>query len=401
MGLKTGHGQPPGMRWETSDRRLLFVVNETAFFVSHRLPIGIAARTAGYDVHLAALDSGQVELIRSHGITYHPVRLNSVGINPLRDTELVLQLWDLVRRLRPALLHTVTIKPVLYGGIVARVLGVPALVSAVSGLGFIFGYRAKSTWPVRRIVEQLYRLALAHRNSRTIFQNRDDRAQFLAAGLVASDRAVLIRGSGVDMGLFRPSEEPSEPPVVVLPARLVWEKGVGEFVEAARHIHAAGKAARFVLVGDLTIRNRARVPRERLEAWMAEGVVEWWGYRADMPAVYAESHIVCLPTFYREGVPKVLIEAAACGRPIVATDTPGCREIVRHGENGLLVPPRSAAALAEALLPLLGDSPRRVAMGQRGRAIAVAGFSTEHVVEATLAVYQELLGAGPVPAPRS
>jgi glycosyltransferase involved in cell wall biosynthesis len=371
-------------------RRLLFVVNDTAFFVSHRLPVAVAAQKAGYEIALAALDSGGLEKVQAHGITYHPLAVDRTGVNPLRDFRLLCQLVGLIRAVRPTIMHTVTIKPVLYGGIAARLLKVPSLVSAVSGLGLVFVGGDRKASSVRWAVRALYRLALGHRNSCAIFQNPDDCRHMVDAGLVASERTTLIRGSGVDVSAFQPSLPPSGPPVVIMPARLLWPKGVGEFVEAARLLRQDGVAIRMALVGEPLPHNRASVTRSMIEAWVDQGLIEWWGYRTDMVQVYARSHIVCLPSYYGEGVPRVLIEAAACGRPIVTTDTPGCREVVDHGDNGLLVPPRAPSALAEALRTLASDPKLRIEMGRRGRERAVAEFSLDRVVAATLAVYERL-----------
>jgi glycosyltransferase involved in cell wall biosynthesis len=373
-----------------SVRRLLFVVNDTAIFASHRLPVAIAAGRAGYEVHLAALDSGALDVLRAHDIGFHQLRIDRTGLNPIADLRMALELGRIIRKVRPTLMHTVTIKPVIYGGILARLLGVPKLVSAITGLGQVFTDQRSMPPPVRALARALYRLALGHRNSCTIFQNPDDRAFMVGAKLVSIDRTALIRGSGVDMACFAPRPEPPRPAVVVLPARLLWDKGIGEFVEAARILRDACVDACLALVGEPPPHNRASVPRETIEGWVREGLVEWWGHQTDMPEIYARSHIVCLPSYYGEGVPRALIEAAACGRPIVTADTPGCREVVRHGVNGLLVPPRAAAALAEALRELLLDPARCEAMGRRGRELAVAEFSVEHVVEATLKVYAGL-----------
>jgi glycosyltransferase involved in cell wall biosynthesis len=375
-------------------RRLLFVVNDTTFFTSHRLPVAVAAREAGFEVALAALDTGRLEQIRAQGIAYHPLAVDRTGVNPLHDVRLFWQLGRLIRAVRPTLLHTVTIKPVIYGGIAARLCAVPSLVSAVSGLGLVFVDDGRQALMVRSAVRALYRLALGHRNSCAIFQNPDDRQHMVDAGVVPRERTVLIRGSGVDVTVFQPSRPPPGPPLVIMPGRLLWHKGVGEFVEAARILRRDGVDVRMALVGEPPAHNRASVPRAKIEAWVAEGLIEWWGYRSDMAQVYAECHIVCLPSYYREGVPLTLLEAAACGRPIVTTDMPGCREVVRHGDNGLLVSPRAPAALAEAIRTLAGDAARRVEMGRRGRQRAVAEFALDHVVAATLAVYERLSAAG-------
>jgi glycosyltransferase involved in cell wall biosynthesis len=378
------------------ERRLLFVVNDTAFFASHRLPVAVAAREAGYEIDLAALDSGGLEEVRAHGITYHPLAVDRTGVNPLRDVRLLYQLLRLIRAVRPTIMHTVTIKPVLYGGIAARLLKVPSLVSAVSGLGLVFVGGDRKTSSVRWLARALYRLALGHRNSCAIFQNPDDLRYMVDAGLASSERTVLIRSSGVDIAVFQPSPPPPGPPIVIMPARLLWPKGVGEFVEAARLLRQGGVAIRMALVGEPAAHNPATVTQSVIEAWVDQGAIEWWGHQSDMTQVYARCHIVCLPSYYGEGVPRVLIEAAACALPIVTTDVPGCREVVAHGDNGLLVPPRAPAALAEALRTLAQDPELRLAMGRRGRERAVAEFSLDRVVAATLAVY-ELLSASAEP----
>jgi len=237
-----------------------------------------------------------------------------------------------------------------------------------------------------------YRVALHHPCTRVIFQNPDDRAFFTQHHLIDPAHTVIIKGAGVDMTRFVPTPEPTAgPPLVLLPSRMLWDKGVAEFVTAAERLRAEGVQARFVLLGDTDPDNRAAVPRARLEAWDRAGAVEWWGYHAgsEMPALLAQSALICLPS-YREGVPKALIEAAAAGRAIITTDTPGCRELVPRGENGLLVPVRDADALTGALRALLNDPARRRAMGTQGRVLAEAEFSLHQVIDETLAVYAAL-----------
>jgi len=377
--------------------RLLLTVNDAGFFLSHRLPIALAAREAGHDVHIATAPGPAVERIVARGLPHHPVPISRSGLNPLGEFRCVAALTRLYRRLRPDIVHHVTIKPVLHGGLAARLARVPATVSAISGLGYVFVDRARRPAPLRRAARAFYRLALRQRNGRVIFQNPDDRDAFVRGGLVQAGHAALIKGSGVDLARFAPAPEPPGEPMVVLPARMLWDKGVGEFVAAARRLRADGVKARFVLVGDTDPGNPTAIPPARLEAWRAEGAVEWWGHRDDMPAVLAGAHVVCLPS-YREGLPKSLIEAAACARPMVATDVPGCREIARDGENALLVPARDDNALAMALARLIGDPALRRTLGGRGRAIAEAEFAVERVVAQTLALYDALLaetGAAP------
>jgi glycosyltransferase involved in cell wall biosynthesis len=271
---------------------------------------------------------------------------------------------------------------------------VPNVVNAFTGLGHLFSDESVKVRLVREVVLQLSRLALGRSRSRTIFQNADNADEFIRRGALDREAMRLIKGSGVDLDTFEPfPQSPTDLLVVTLASRLVWDKGVGEFVGAARQLRDDGVQARFVLVGKSDPLNPKAVPEETLEAWNEKGFVEWWGFQENMPSVFARSHIVCLPSYYREGVPKVLIEAAACARPIVTTDMPGCREIVNDGDNGLLVPPRNSEALADALRDVLMISAeRRERMGKRGRRLVEEEFSLTRVVRNTMAVYEELLG---------
>ncbi|MDF1586072.1 glycosyltransferase family 4 protein [Rhodospirillales bacterium YIM 152171] len=380
---------------------MLFVVNDTEFFASHRLPLAIAARRQGYEVHLAAHPEGQLDLLARHAIVFHPLPVDRTGVNVWHELRLVLRLAALLRALRPRIVHCVTVKPVLYGGLLARLLRIEGYVAAVSGLGQVFLADGPATRVLCGVVRRLYKVALGHRNGRVIFQNPDDQAEFVSAGLVRKEQTVLIRGAGVEPQDFGNGLAPDDGrPMILLPARLLWAKGVGEFVAAARALKAGGCPARFVIAGAAPAHNRASVPEATLRAWHEEGSIEWLGHRGDMPALYAASTIVCLPSWYREGVPRCLIEAAACGRPIVTTTMPGCREICRDGENGLLVPPRDVAALTAALARLLGDRQLRLAMGRRGRLLVEREFSLGKVVAATLEIYDALAAtpAGPAAA---
>jgi glycosyltransferase involved in cell wall biosynthesis len=228
--------------------------------------------------------------------------------------------------------------------------------------------------------------------SKVVFENGDDMREMIAQCAVREADSVLIRGAGVDLTRYRPSVEPEGMPVVLFAARLIWEKGVGLFVEAARLLKARGFAARFVIAGGVDADSSSAVPESQLRAWEAGGIVEWLGPRQDMPEVLASCHVFCLPTWYREGLPKVLLEAMACERAIVTTDAVGCREAVTHMENGLLVPPKDVNALADALQLLLNDSALRRRLAKRGRQRAVNEFGTEMVCEQTLAVFKSVAG---------
>lgn len=370
-------------------KKVLIVVNDAQFFLSHRLPVAEGAQRAGFDVHVATPDGIGADRIRAK-FTFHPVPLSRSGTSPAGELRTLVALWRVMRRVEPDLVHLVTMKPAIYGGLAARMAGVGATVAAVTGTGYVFTSKAPTARRLRPLVKLAYKTAMRHRNASMIFQNPDDRALFVDLGIVRADRTVLIRGSGVDMKRFAPSPEPPGTPVVTLAARMLWFKGVGTFVETARRLRTSGVKARMVLVGGTDPSNPSAVPEEVLERWSEEGVVEWWGHRDDMPAVMRASHVVVLPSV-GEGVPKVLIEASASQRPIIATDAPGCREIVHSGESGLLIPLGDAGALAEAIETLVSDADLRQRFGRAGRELAASQFSVERVVRETLDLYTERL----------
>ncbi len=374
-----------------SPDRILYVVNDAPFFLSHRLPVARAAHQAGWEVHVATPPSDAAAVITANGFSFHPISMTRKGTNPPAELRSIASLFRLYRRVRPRLVHHVTMKPVLYGGIAARLARVPGVVGALTGLGHVFTADTAGSAVLRSLMKSGLRAALSHPNQMIILQNPDDRSMLIASNIIAPEETTLIPGSGVDMEVFHPSAEPAGPVLVVLPSRMLWSKGIAEFVDAARMLRDAGSSARFALVGDTDPDNPAAVPTARLADWHGSGVVEWWGYQRDMPAVFRQAHVVCLPSFYGEGVPKSLIEAAASGKPIVSTNAPGCREIVRDGENGLLVPIRDSRALADALETLIDSEDLRRRMGARSRDIAVTGFAVERIIAQTLAVYERLL----------
>lgn len=371
--------------------RLLFFVSEDWYFFSHRLPLAIAAREAGYEVVLLTRVRDHGSVIEEAGIRVIPLEMSRHGINLIADIAIIWKIISVYRHERPDIVHHVAIKPVLYGSIAARLTRVPRVVNAVAGLGYLFVSKHIIARLLKWPVVMTLRMLLNRPDSRLILQNPDD-AEFLRNRGIARDASIrLIRGSGVDLEIFAATPQPgNSPPVILLPARLLWDKGVDEFVEAAKRLKAAGIAARFVLAGDMDRGNPASVNEADLESWRTIGLVEYWGRRADMPAVFTGADIVCLPS-YREGLPKALIEAASCARPIVATDVPGCREVVINGENGLLVPPRDARALAAALERLVRDDALRATMGARGRNLAEAQFGIKSIVYETMNIYRELL----------
>jgi glycosyltransferase involved in cell wall biosynthesis len=372
-------------------RTLMFVVNVDWFFLSHRLPIALEALRQGYQVHIATGLTDKLDELQRHGLVVHPLGLDrsSAGLGNAWRT--MVELWNVFRAVRPDVVHLVTIKPVLLGGLVARLAGVPAVVAAVSGLGFVFMAHGAKAAVRRWLVGGLYRVALGHHNLKVIFQNPDDRASLSKLAHLPDSKVEMIRGSGVDLIQYSHTPLPLGVPVVLLAARLLADKGVREFVHAAQLLKQKGVSARFCLVGSIDPANPASLTDAELTQWAGEGVVELWGQRSDMPRVLAAAQVVVLPSYYGEGLPKVLIEAAACGRAVVTTDHPGCRDAIDPGVTGLLVPVRNAEALADALKGLINDPARCQAMGNAGRALAERAFDVRHVVAAHLRIYEELI----------
>ena len=370
--------------------KILFFVTEDWFFCSHFLDRAIAAKNAGYEVCVVTRVQRHGDQIESRDLKLIPLELRRRAINPWREFRLIRQLVQICRVELPDIVHHVALKPIVYGTIAARAARVKAIVNAPVGMGYVFSSREWKARLVRPLVILSYRRLMNPGRSIVIVENPDDQRMLVGLGVADREHTRLIRGAGVNLDVFTAKEEPQGIPIVVLAARMLWDKGVGEFVRAAGRLRSAGIAARFVLVGNTDLGNPAAIPKSQLKAWQTSGDVEWWGHRDDMPDVFAQAHIVCLPS-YREGLPKVLIEAAACGRAIVATDVPGCREIVRDGENGYLVPARNAVALAAALKKLILDNSLRRRMGRQGRKIAEDEFSVEKVNHETLSVYRSLL----------
>ncbi len=370
--------------------KLLFVVNVDWFFMSHRLAIAREALAHGYEVHLAAAMTDRRQQLEALGLIIHPLNMDRSSVS-LRSTLATLrQLFLLFRSVRPDLIHLVTIKPLVFGGIAARLSRVRhGRVAAISGLGHVF--TAENGWArIRRaIVGWLYRSALGGKNVKVIFQNPDDRDTLQQFVRLEDNKIELIRGSGIDLDQYFLCDLPEGVPVVLFAGRLLIEKGVREFVEAARLGHERGVSARYCLAGTPDPGNPASLTEGDIERWVAEGCVEYWGHQDDMPGALAKAVLVVLPS-YREGMPKVLLEAAACGRAVVATDVPGCRHAIIPEKTGKLVPVRDGRILGEAILALLEDRARCLSMGLAGRKLAEEAFDIRQVVAKHLEIYKGL-----------
>lgn len=375
------------------NHRLIMLVNCPAFFLSHRLQIALAAQQAGFEIHVATGPGPAITQIIERGLVHHKLPLSRSGMSLIPELKALYAIYRLFREIRPHLVHLVTIKPVLYGGIVARLTGVHSVVAAVSGLGFIFVGNGLKSALVSNLVARMYRFALGKRNLKVIFQNSEDCETLSEITGLRCDKVVMINGSGVDLSEYSFTPPPKGVPIVVMAARLLRDKGICEFMEASKLLKSRGVIARFWLAGDIDSSNPASLNEEELEAWRKAEIVELLGHRQDIPHVFSQASIVVLPSYYREGLPKVLIEAAACGRAVVTTNMPGCRDAIESEVTGLLVPPRNAVALADAIQRLLLDAELRKQMGRSARQLAEREFSIEKVVSTHLSIYRELMEA--------
>jgi glycosyltransferase involved in cell wall biosynthesis len=373
--------------------RLLFVFADDRFFWSHRLAVARAALQSGYEVVVATGVYSYAQSIQDEGFRLIPLKLIRKSGSPLHELRAIRQLRQICKFERPDIVHNVAIKAVLYSSIASIGLTGMRTVNALTGLGYLVASSSRKAAFLRSMVWRAFRFLLNGSDRRVLVENQDDRQLLVARIGISPEKVVLTRGSGVDIDVFQPSPEPVGIPVVTLASRMLWIKGVGEFVAAAKLLRGKNVAARFVLAGDADPNNPSSVPREQLIEWQKSGIIEWWGHQQDMPQLFKQTNLVCLPSHGGEGVPKVLMEAAACGRAIVTTDVPGCREIVRHGVNGLVVTPADPLSLAAAIEQLLEQPSTRRQMADRNRELAVKEFSEKAVIRQTLALYSELLNS--------
>lgn len=374
--------------------KVAIFANTDWYLYNFRRSFALALRDAGFDIVLLSPPGDYVARLQALGLDWREITLERRSLNPWREFRTIRQIARLLRREQVDLLHGFTIKCAIYGSLAARFAGVPARISAVAGLGFVFASNSAKAVLLRPLVRGLLRAAMAGRNTRLILQNPDDAASLVRHRVVDRTKVRLILGSGVNCQTFYPASEPNDgPPLrVLLATRLLWEKGLREYVEAARRVRASGRPVHFLLAGTPDTGNPNSVDTASLDEWVGEGAIEWLGHVDDMPALLRSTDVVVLPSYYGEGLPKSLIEAAASGCALVTTDMPGCREVVEDGVTGLLVPARDSEALAAAIARLDQEPELRLRLGKAAREKALASFD-EHVIFAqTLEVYREVLG---------
>jgi glycosyltransferase involved in cell wall biosynthesis len=377
-----------------SKLKIILFANTDWYLYNFRRSLANALCDAGHDVLLISPLGIYGEKLRNLGFRWTPIPMNRRSLNPFREFTLLLWLRKLIRQEQVDLVHGFTIKCAVYGSLAAKLAGVSASVSAVAGMGYVFTSNDLRARLLRPIVRSLMRLALNGQRSRLILQNRDDVELFRATGCVDQSRIQLIPGSGVDCSRFtaRTSSLENKPFRVLLASRLLWDKGIAEYIDAARALKAEKRTISFLLAGNPDPGNPASVPESVVKEWENEGLIEWLGHIDDMPSLFSTVDLVVLPS-YREGLPKTLIEAAACGLPIITTDVPGCREVVINEVDGLLVPAQNATALKHAIARLQDNPEFSAKLGATAREKALAQFDERIVIEQTLAVYEELFTA--------
>jgi glycosyltransferase involved in cell wall biosynthesis len=368
---------------------LLYLVSEDWYFRSHRLPMALAAQRAGYDVHVATHVQADGPAIEALGFTLHPLPWRRGSTNPLDRLRLIGEVRRLYRTLQPDLVHHVALEPTVIGSLASAGLGLRTL-NALAGLGFVFTSRTPKARAAATAMRGTLRFLLNRRGASVLVQNEDDRAAITALG-VGADRVYLIPGSGVDTDQLAAMPEPPGPVTAAYVGRLLDDKGVRTLIAAHKILARRGQAVRLLLAGEPDPANPASIPPEEIAAWKEREGIEVLGHVADIRTVWAAAHIALLPS-RREGLPKSLLEAAACGRAIIATDVPGCRVIARDGVNALLVPPDDPAALADAIDVLARDPVLRQTFAAAGRRLAEEEFSSARIGRETVALYAKLLG---------
>lgn len=366
---------------------VLLIVNSPKFFLSHWLGIALASKAKNLDIQIATRsEDNEIEKIESYGFKVHIIPLSRSGLNLISEFYLILKLINIIRQIKPTTVHLITIKPVIYGGIAARICRTPNVIAAVTGLGYVFLNNNKSSVLLKTIVKFLYRVSLAYKRVTVVFENIEDRFNFISLGIINEDKCVVIDGAGVDLSSYPHLPEPPKPIKFIFASRLLKDKGVLELLESIKACESLNIEAKFIIAGDVDPENPASLTEEECHSMQKLHNLQYLGYRNDIPKLFSESHVVILPS-YREGLPKVLIEAAACGRAVITTDAPGCKHVILPNVTGLLVEARNSTSLTNAIIKLVNEDVTRVRLGVAGRELAEEKYSLERISEKYTSLY--------------
>lgn len=376
-------------------KKILFNITEDWFFCSHFLGRAIAAKEAGYSIFVLSKENKHREIIESHGISFYSLPFNRKSINPIYEFYILLRTIHLYRKIKPDIVHQVAAKPIIYGSIAANICKIKSVLNAPVGLGFVFSSDTLKAKILKPIVKFFLKKFINSHNglnkkNKVIFENFDDLNYFIEMGAVKAKYACVIRGAGVKVNNLLPKNENNKRlPTITLVARMLKDKGVREFVAAARKLNSQKINGRFLLVGDTDTLNPSSLNKSTLQRWNDDKIIEWKGWVDDIEQTLKYTDILCLPS-YREGLPKALIEGAAYGLPIVTTDTVGCRDVVQDGVNGFLVPIKNIDQLANKIFELIQNKSLREKMGNKSHEIALSKFSESKINLQTLKIYNEL-----------
>lgn len=368
--------------------KILYVINVDWFFISHRLPIALEAQKKGFEVHIASGITKHLKVLEDYGFKVYPLKLKRGKISIWFDIILIFQLLSIFYKVKPKILHLITIKPIIFGGILAKFFNIYALVYSIPGLGHTFidkGFVASSR---RFLIKYFYKFSLSNKNKKVILQNKYNKSVLQNFIVMKNEEIVLIPGSGVDLSVFKYKPQFNGNITFTMACRLIREKGVWEYVNAAKIVCSKHPNINFQLAGSLDLENPSSLSQEDLDFISKNTPVKLCGEISNMLGVLQKSHVVVLPSYYGEGVPKILIEAAAVGRAIITTDMPGCRDVIIDKYSGYLVPPRNIDKLVEVFEKILLKSPSFVEMGINARKLAEKKFDINHVVNTHIKIYQ-------------
>ncbi|MCT7626128.1 glycosyltransferase family 4 protein [Aliarcobacter butzleri] len=368
-------------------KKILYIINVDWFFISHFLPVGLEGIKRGYEVHIACGITDKKEYLENLGFIVHPLSISRSGTSLKTEIKTIIEMYTIIKSIGPQLLEFFTIKPVLYGGIVSRFLKVPKKIFYITGLGYVFIAKGLKGFIVRNIVKTLYKLAISGKNSSIITENIYDKELINSLNAVNDNQIKIIRGAGVDLSKYYYIEENNENIKISQACRLLKDKGVFEYIDAAKILKQKLPNVEFEIYGDIDIHNPASLTEDDIEEIKKEGFIKVHGFSTNIAKVFSDTNIVVLPS-YREGLPKVLIEAAACGRAVITTDVPGCRDAIEPNVTGLLCQVRNFQSLANQIEKLILDKDLRNSMGKEGRELAKKEFDIKKVVEKHFDIYE-------------
>lgn len=370
-------------------KKVVFIINVDWYLMLHWLDRIEAIRDDGYEVILITrfTDKENIQRLESAGFKCHELELIRKSVNPILEAKNFLRIYSLIEELSPDIVHAVTVKPIAYAGLVCKLLRIP-FIGSITGLGRVFSGTGVSIGVLRIVVKYLYRRVFKNRHSLALFENFEDQTVFINNKIVTSESSQVIAGAGVDLEKFLFCEQyPQGTPVVLFAARMIAEKGIYDFIDAIENLKAQGIPVRAKVAGILDLDALNRVQESKLKEWHSRGVVEWLGQCDNMPELLRSSNVVVLPTKYGEGIPRVLIEAAAVGRPIVATDVAGCREIVKDEYNGFLVPVGDVKQISSAIQKIILSKEKQSQFGRNGRKLVLKTFTKEKIIAQTMTAY--------------